>query len=287
VTAWSTVVTSVTGTAPVTSSGGATPAISLSSGYGDTLNPYASKTQNTFLAAPNGSAGTPSFRSIAAADLPAINLASGVTGVLPIANGGTNASTVSQARINLLPSYTGNALRVLRLNSGETDVEWATVGASPGGSNTQIQFNNSGAFGGNEGLVYNTSTANRDVTVSSFAGISSFIAQRAEGTSTSPTAVQGSALTAGQVGRLDFLAYNGSTYEQAATIRVQPGTTFNTSNGGKGIMYLAVKPANRASGTEMGAIALECRTASSQAVNLYPISSGALGNSTFPWRDYI
>lgn len=284
VTAWSTVVTSVTGTAPVTSSGGATPAISLSSGYGDTLNPYASKTQNTFLAAPNGSAGTPSFRSIAAADLPAINLASGVTGVLPIANGGTNASTVSQARINLLPSYTGNALRVLRLNSGETDVEWATVSASPGGSNTQIQFNNSGAFEGNEGLVYNTSTANRDVTVSSFAGISSFIAQRAEGTSTSPTAVQGSALTAGQVGRLDFLAYNGSTYEQAATIRVQPGTTFNTSNGGKGIMYLAVKPANRASGTEMGAIALECRTASSQAVNLYPISSGALGNSTFPWE---
>jgi hypothetical protein len=284
VTAWSTVVTSVTGTAPVTSSGGATPAISLSSGYGDTLNPYASKTQNTFLAAPNGSAGTPSFRSIATADLPAINLASGVTGVLPIANGGTNASTVSQARINLLPSYTGNALRVLRLNFGETDVEWATVSASPGGSNTQIQFNNSGAFGGNEGLVYNTSTASRDVTVSSFAGISSFIAQRAEGTSTSPTAVQGSALTAGQVGRLDFLAYNGSTYEQAATIRVQPGATFDTSNGGKGIMYLAVKPANRASGTEMGAIALECRTASSQAVNLYPISSGALGNSTFPWE---
>jgi hypothetical protein len=31
---------------------------------------YASKTANTFLAAPNGSAGTPSFRTIAAADLP-------------------------------------------------------------------------------------------------------------------------------------------------------------------------------------------------------------------------
>ena len=282
-TSWATRVSSVTGTSPVTSSGGTAPAISLASGYGDTLNPYASKTQNTFLAAPNGSAGTPSFRSIAAADLPAINLASGVTGVLPIASGGTDASTASQARINLLPSYTGNALRVLRLNSGATDVEWATVSASPGGSNTQIQFNNSGAFEGNEGLVYNTSTASRDVTVSSFAGISSFIARRAEGTSTSPTAVQGSALTAGQVGRLDFLAYNGSTYEQAATIRVQPSATFDTSNGGKGIMYLSVKPENRISGTEMGTIALECRTSSSQAVNLYPVSEGALGNSVFPW----
>jgi len=37
-------ITSVTGTSPVVSSGGTTPAISLASPYGDTLNPYASKT---------------------------------------------------------------------------------------------------------------------------------------------------------------------------------------------------------------------------------------------------
>lgn len=41
-------VTSVTGTSPVVSSGGATPAISLATGYGDTQNPYASKTANFF-----------------------------------------------------------------------------------------------------------------------------------------------------------------------------------------------------------------------------------------------
>jgi hypothetical protein len=63
-------VTSVTGTSPVVSSGGTTPDISLASGYGDTLNPYASKSANTILAAPNGSSGTPSFRSLAAADIP-------------------------------------------------------------------------------------------------------------------------------------------------------------------------------------------------------------------------
>ena len=66
-------VTSVTGTSPVVSSGGTTPAISLASGYGDTQNPYASKTANYVLAAPNGSAGAPTFRAIVAADIPTLN----------------------------------------------------------------------------------------------------------------------------------------------------------------------------------------------------------------------
>lgn len=44
--------------------------ISLSNGYGDTQNPYGSKTANQVLAAPNGSNGTPSFRALAAADIP-------------------------------------------------------------------------------------------------------------------------------------------------------------------------------------------------------------------------
>ena len=66
-------VTSVTGTSPVVSSGGTTPAISLASGYGDTQNPYASKTANYFLAAPNGSAGSPTFRAMVAADVPTLN----------------------------------------------------------------------------------------------------------------------------------------------------------------------------------------------------------------------
>ena len=66
-------VTSVSGTAPIASSGGVTPTISLNSGYGDTQNPYASKTANFVLAAPNGSAGAPTFRAIVAADIPTLN----------------------------------------------------------------------------------------------------------------------------------------------------------------------------------------------------------------------
>ena len=66
-------VTSVTGTSPVASSGGATPAISLAASYGDTQNPYASKTANFVLAAPDGTAGVPTFRAVAAADIPTLN----------------------------------------------------------------------------------------------------------------------------------------------------------------------------------------------------------------------
>ena len=66
-------VTTVTGTAPVVSSGGTTPAISLAAGYGDTLNPYASKTQKTFLAAPSAANGVPTFRTIVASDVPTLD----------------------------------------------------------------------------------------------------------------------------------------------------------------------------------------------------------------------
>jgi hypothetical protein len=66
-------VTSVTGTSPVASSGGATPAISLAANYGDTQNPYASKTANFVLAAPDGTAGVPTFRAVVAADIPTLN----------------------------------------------------------------------------------------------------------------------------------------------------------------------------------------------------------------------
>ena len=66
-------VTSVSVTSPVASTGGTTPTISLAASYGDTQNPYASKTANYVLAAPNGSSGVPTFRAIVAADIPTLN----------------------------------------------------------------------------------------------------------------------------------------------------------------------------------------------------------------------
>ena len=64
--------------------------ISLASGYGDTQNPYASKTAKYVLAAPNASNGVPTFRALVASDLPAIgNITNGgdITANATIASG--------------------------------------------------------------------------------------------------------------------------------------------------------------------------------------------------------
>lgn len=124
-------VTSVTGTSPVASSGGTTPAISLASGYGDTQNPYASKTANQVLAAPNGTTGVPTFRSLVAADIPTLNqnttgTASNVTGTVAIANGGTGETTRQAAMDALAGSVTSG--QYLRGNG--SDVVMSTIQAA-------------------------------------------------------------------------------------------------------------------------------------------------------------
>lgn len=72
--------------------------ISLASSYGDTQNPFASKTAKYFLASPSGASGVPTFRVIDASDIPTLNqntsgTASNVSGVVATANGGTGLST--------------------------------------------------------------------------------------------------------------------------------------------------------------------------------------------------
>jgi hypothetical protein len=124
-------VTSVTGTSPVASSGGATPAISLASGYGDTLNPYASKTANFVLAAPSGTAGVPTFRAVVATDIPTLNqnttgTASNVTGTVAIANGGSGQIT-AQLAIN---AFAGAVTSGSYLRGNGTNVVMNTIQAA-------------------------------------------------------------------------------------------------------------------------------------------------------------
>jgi hypothetical protein len=123
-------VTSVTGTSPVTSTGGTTPAIGLASGYGDTQNPYASKTANYVLAAPDGTSGVPTFRAIVAADIPTLNqnttgTAANVTGVVAIANGGSGQTTANAAFNALAPSQASQSGKYLTTDG--TNTSWATV----------------------------------------------------------------------------------------------------------------------------------------------------------------
>ena len=114
VTITNTGVLSVTGTSPVnaTTVSGAT-TVSLASGYGDTQNPYASKSAAYFLASPTGSSGVPTFRAIATTDIPTLNqnttgTASNVTGVVAVANGGTGVTSSSGANSVVLRDANGN-----------------------------------------------------------------------------------------------------------------------------------------------------------------------------------
>jgi hypothetical protein len=105
-------VTAVTATAPVVSSGGTAPDISLAAGYGDTQNPYAAKTANFVLAGPTaGASAVPTFRALVAADIPALPYGTGtVTSVSVVsANGfaGTVANPTTTPAITLTTSISG------------------------------------------------------------------------------------------------------------------------------------------------------------------------------------
>jgi hypothetical protein len=110
-------VTSVSGTGTVSGlnlSGTVTSTGSLTLGGMLTVLPsdFASQAANSVLAAPNGSAGVPTFRAIVSADVPTLNqnttgTASNITGVVAVANGGTGATVAGTARTNLGAAASG------------------------------------------------------------------------------------------------------------------------------------------------------------------------------------
>jgi hypothetical protein len=73
--------------------------------------------------------------------------------------GGASHSVVLQAptsggnSVFILPAGTGTNGQALTTNGSGT-LSWTTISASPGGSNTQIQFNNSGSFGASANLTW-------------------------------------------------------------------------------------------------------------------------------------
>ena len=95
----------------------------------------------------------------------AVNLSStnAIAGTLPIGSGGTGSTTATNAINALLPSQTSNGGKYLTTDG--TTASWGTVSASPGGSNGQIQFNNSSSFGGAAAMVYSAGTTTTHLTI--------------------------------------------------------------------------------------------------------------------------
>jgi len=135
-------VTSVTGTAPVVSSGGTTPAISMAAANGTTNGYLTSTDWNTFNGKGAGTvtsvaATVPSVFSISGSPITTSGtLAITYSGTaLPISNGGTGLTSAGT---------TGNVLT----SNGSAWVSSAPSSGSPAGTTGQLQYNNSGSFGG-------------------------------------------------------------------------------------------------------------------------------------------
>jgi hypothetical protein len=153
-------VTSVTGTSPVVSSGGNTPAISLASGYGDTQNPYASKTANYVLASPNGFAGVPTFRAIVAADIPTLN--QNTTGSAATATTATNATNSAITNddttdATMYPVWVTANTGNLPLKTSSSDI---TFNPSTGLLNSKV-------IGASNGIVVNNRTISASYSIPS------------------------------------------------------------------------------------------------------------------------
>jgi hypothetical protein len=107
------------------------------------------------------------------------------SGTLAIANGGTNASTAASAIENLLPAYTGNGSKALKLNSGATALEWVADG---GGTVTSV-----GGTGTVNGITLTgTVTTSGNLTLG---GTLSGVSLTSQVTGTLPTANGGTNLT--------------------------------------------------------------------------------------------
>jgi hypothetical protein len=193
--------TNVTASAPLQSSGGTTPAIS-----------FANQAQNSVLAGPTSGTGAPTFRSLVAADLPALTTAN-----LPALASGTfwlgNASGVTTAQ-----SMSGDATMTGAGLVSVTGISGKTISAAPTTPGQVLQYNGTSwvptvptslsstltsghIFMGNSSNVAVDTTLSGDVTFT--------------GGATKVTALQNIPVVAGTPTTNQVLQYNGTSWAPA------------------------------------------------------------------------
>ena len=143
----STAVTAVTGTAPVVSSGGLTPAISMAAANTSTNGYLTSTDWNTFngkqaagsYLVSGGALGTPS--SGTATNLTGLPLTTGVTGVLPVANGGNGTATpalVAGTNVTISGTWPNQTINSSGGSGGVTSFSAGSTGLTPSTASTGV-----------------------------------------------------------------------------------------------------------------------------------------------------
>jgi hypothetical protein len=125
--------------------------IALATGYGDTQNPYASKTAKYFLAAPNAANGAPTFRAIVASDIPTLN--QNTTGSAATLTTARNINGVSfNGSADITVTAAAGTLTGTTLASGVTASSLTSVGTL---TNLSVTNTITGSVSGNAGTVTN------------------------------------------------------------------------------------------------------------------------------------
>jgi hypothetical protein len=234
---WKNIPGSSYGTGTVTSVGLSLPAIFTVSGSpvttaGTLTAALASQTANYFFAAPNGSAGAPTFRAIVAADVPTLNqnttgTAANVTGIVAVANGGSGQATAQLA----MNTFAGAVTSGSYLRGNGTNVVMDTIQAA---DVPTLNQNTTGTASNVTGIVAVANGGTGTATPALVAGTNVSI------TGTWPNQTINSSNPGGTVTSVaasvpSFLSISGSPITSSGTLAITySGTALPILNGGTG-----------------------------------------------------